>query len=83
MTRDQYEAEARVIYDRQDTFHAEAGHVLRGRIGIAFGSEVFWTGSYCLPGDDLAAYGARVGFATELARRWNAGRLALQEKNNG
>jgi hypothetical protein len=76
--KEQYEAEARVIYDRRHGFNEDVGPSEGGRIGVAFGSEVFWTGSYSFPGDDMVSYGAKVGFATELARRWNAGRLALQ-----
>jgi hypothetical protein len=69
-----YDAEARVVYDRRHDFHESAGPVEIGRVGVSFGSEIFWTGSYYFPGTDMASYAAKVGFATEMARRWNAGR---------
>lgn len=79
LSKAQYEVEARVIYDRRHGFSEDIGPSEGGRIGVAFGSEVFWTGAYSFPGDDMGSYGEKVGFATELAARWNAGRAALKD----
>lgn len=73
-SKEQYEAEAIVVYERNYACDEKHGPQDFGKIGVAFGSEVFWVGSYYFPGTDLSTYGARVGFATELALRWNAGR---------
>lgn len=69
-----YDHEARVVYERHHGADANYGPCEVGKVGVAFGDEVFWTASYSFPGDNMSAYGAKVGFATELARRWNAGR---------
>ena len=71
-----YQEEARVVYDRHHDFSNERGPSEGGRIGVAYGSEIFWVGSYCFPGDDMASYGAKVDFAKELVVRWNAGNTA-------
>lgn len=80
MARDQYDDEAIVVYERNHACDEKNGPQEFGKVGVAFGSEVFWTGSYYFPGTDLGSYGARVGFATELARRWNAGHAALKSE---
>lgn len=77
LTKAQYDEEAIVVYERNHACDEQNGPQEFGKVGVAFGSEVFWTGSYYFPGTDIESYGARVRFATELARRWNAGRLAL------
>lgn len=80
LTKEEYEVDARVVYHRSHGGDAEAGPAEVGKIGVAFGSEVFWTGSYSFPGDGMITYGKKVEFATELARRWNAGRAALAKE---
>lgn len=77
------DVDARVVYSRCYGGDAEYGPIEVGKIGVAFGSDVFWTGSYAFPGDKKAAYDERVRFATELARRWNAGREPTPTPNSG
>lgn len=78
MTPEIYDAEARVIYDRSYSYHQSCGPAEMGRVGVAIGSEVYWAGSYSFPGTPTSEYGMMVGFATELAKRWNAGRASLE-----
>lgn len=68
----QYDHDAVVVYERNHSYDEKNGPQEFGKVGVAFGSEVFWTGSYYFPGTDMASYNAQVGFATELAKRWNA-----------
>lgn len=78
-----FQDEARVVYERSHSFHEEHGPHEYGKIGVAFGSTVFWTGSYYFPGTETVSYNAAVGFASEIASRWNAGRAALANGDEG
>jgi hypothetical protein len=65
--------QAIVVYDRNYLTDERNGPQEHGRIGVAIGSDIFWTGRYWFPGTDNGSYNARVHFAEEIARRWNAG----------
>lgn len=82
MQNSQYDDEARVVYERHHEVSEQHGPQDYGKVGVAFGSEVFWTGSFYFPGTDLASYGATVGFATALAMRWNAGRPSAKDPSH-
>lgn len=69
-----FQDEARVVYERAHTVDEKHGPQEYGKIGVAFGSEVFWTGAYWFPGTEMTSYNAAVRFAGEIASRWNAGR---------
>lgn len=58
-----YQEEARVVYDRHHDFSNERGPSEGGRIGVAYGSEIFWVGSYCFPGVVIALIAFALGAA--------------------
>lgn len=64
---------AEVVYERMHGLSEAAGPYEYGKIGVSFGGEVFWTGSYAYPGDNIETYNIKVLFANTLKDRWNDG----------